>query len=796
MANCKNCGRQLRNVAKFCPNCGTMVVSQPNMPPMQRNVGSPAPSPRPVSKKKPCLITSVIILGTGFLALGAIAIILFFVFGLKGGGLLPKGPTGPVAFTDENRTIANGEVKFTINEMIDTENCTGEIRPVNDPPRLMAGEGSDEIKLQAYDFILNGAELSGVVELEIPQTISEGESIGAALFNETSGKWEPVFFQYDGSKVTIMTDHLSTYGVFTVDSEGKRRAYGQFLYSYGLVDNQRALDAISAYSVSSEPTMENISIGADAMDTSLALGGGTFGNLMQSAGYLAYGEDVLSTIGDSLEHIGLLTSVVQIGTAVYNGDYHEATVMSLKTSLNYSIGKAASALGNSVMSASMASIAFVDYSINKFGTTAIEGRKEIYDDAYAIYYAKGQDGYRSSPQWFNLLYPIVTQGGKTDEVVKAEIDALVVEYCKEFWTDKNKLGVDYYVSEARPDLAWTGGGAGLNDSVREDISARMRVQIYQDILPGVFNQIARKVTLVNQRKLNEEYSTLIGYLNTTVPVTLLDEEEKFINHTVRFAPLNSIAVVENWQGVMKGEELNTSMTLLGHIIAGSPNTIEIYLPKNKPGIDTPVGIIPFQLTPPSMIVTLSSTAPSELNFVNEGRSFGVRESKTSLIALDVILRSVPTIPLDTDGYFYVEAPYQTYSKGVHGDDSVAMSVQNFVMEGHVDPVTLSGSASFSYNVEYKRSEHAPLKPTEGYSLMEYLSTYTHSEVVSGSVTISGEGDKLSFHFNFTANRTGYSKLQYHTISKGGDEEWGQNPTITNTDAVYTVNTNYSYNVIR
>lgn len=60
----------------------------------------------------------------------------------------------------------------------------------------------------------------------------------------------------------------------------------------------------------------------------------------------------------------------------------------------------------------------------------------------------------------------------TEEALKAEIDKIVTSHCDEFWTGANKLGVDYYVSEAREKMAWTGGGAGLNIRTFRTASAR------------------------------------------------------------------------------------------------------------------------------------------------------------------------------------------------------------------------------------------------------------------------------------------------------------------------------------
>ncbi len=89
-----------------------------------------------------------------------------------------------------------------------------------------------------------------------------------------------------------------------------------------------------------------------AVGDSMQLGGDILGNIGQSAGYLAYGDDVMSTVGDHPGSIGRLLSVAQIGNNIYQGKILDAVVAGLKTSYTYVMGKAASKHSSSVMSAS------------------------------------------------------------------------------------------------------------------------------------------------------------------------------------------------------------------------------------------------------------------------------------------------------------------------------------------------------------------------------------------------------------------------------------------------------------
>ncbi len=505
--------------------------------------------------------------------------------------------------TSDNSSLEYQGLELKLDPIFITEEIKAAIYQV---PENLYLDSEETIALETYDFRLEGiSRTDGVIVLSIPLILPAGHLPGAAYLNETTKEWEPVAFYYDqkAGKVNILTDHLSKYGVFSVDKEGMRRARIEFLGIASDGDDKDFLQAIEEYSLLGVPGQECLDIGLDAAGTSMFINMDIFGGLLQTV----YGDEVLSTIGDSLGNIGLLMSVVEIGSNIYQGKIHEATVASLKTSFSYVLGKATSAISNSVLSASMVSVAIVDYSINKFGTTAIEGREDIYRDAYSIYYAHGNDGYKGSDYWYKTFYPMFNNPQKSQEELKKEIDKIVTDHCNEFWSDTNKLGVDYYVSEARENLKWTGGGAGLNQSVRENISQERRAILYNDILPGVFNHIALKINMENENKLRAQYQDLSKYLNSIISFNLKDKKKTFAGHQVRFAPLNETAIIENWTGRIKDDgSLNTSFTLYGHILAGSPKKLEIFEPNANVDFDQPIEVIEFKVTPPAINIELAS----------------------------------------------------------------------------------------------------------------------------------------------------------------------------------------------
>ncbi len=510
---------------------------------------------------------------------------------------------------EENLVLSTDGAELRLDPVIVPSDVNASIYEVSNAPAL---DEESVIKLKVYDFKLDGvSQVDGVIQLAISLQPADGEVPGAAYLNEETGQWEPVAFMYDevSSTVVILTDHLSKYGVFSVSGEGRRRAIVEFLDLYGAGEDKDFLAAIEEYSIGGVPASQCIEIGAGAAGDALQLGGDFLGNISQSAGYLAYGDDVLSTIGDHLGSVGLLLSVVQVGNNLYNGRINDAVVGSLKTSYTYIMGKVVSKLSNSVLSAGMASVAIVDYAINKFGTTAMEGRADIYRDAYSIYYWKGEDGFKGSDYWYKTFYPMFSDPKMTQEALKVEIDKIVTAHCNEFWTGTNKLGVDYYMTEAREKMAWTGGGAGLNQDLQSSISQERRSALYNDVLPGVFRQIALRINMENESKLRSEYKALSDYLNQVVSFSVTDPKKTYAKHQARFSTLNDKADIDNWTGKFKDDgSLSTSFTLYGHMYAGSPTKLDIYAPDADMDKDEPVKSIEFKVTPPSVEIVLTEEA--------------------------------------------------------------------------------------------------------------------------------------------------------------------------------------------
>ena len=638
----------------------------------------------------------------------------------------PKTVSEGVLDPDNLELSGNGASMVLSPVTLDTE-VPAKITKVDGAQPLDVDSG---IELIVYDFSLEGvSEFAGVIDLIIPLKLTQGALPGAAYLNEETGEWEPVVFRYDSAAeaVVISTDHLSKYGVFSVSGEGLRKARVEFLMLGGSSSaDENFMAAVNEYTTLGVPASECLEIGVNAVGDSLQIGSDILGAAAQSAGYLAYGDDVLSTVGDYLGNIGLITSVVQIGVNAADGKIHDALVGSMKFAWSYTMGKITSKLGGSVMSASMAAVAIVDYSINKFGTEAIEGRASIYRDAYNLYYQKNERGYKSSEYWYKTLYPLFEAGNLSEEELKAEIDRIITKHCNEFWGGDNVDGVDAYADMAREQFKWTGGGAGLNDTIRNDISSERRSVLYNDVIPGVIHQIARKINLENERKLRAEYRALSDYLNTPVSFSLVDTNKTYAGHTIRFEPLNAKADVKNWTGKISVDgTAKTSFTLYGHMYSGAPNTLKIY----EPGSDVPVKTVPFKVTLPGIEIVLDDEAQD-----NQQKEEGSGSESSIGTTVPEIEKEYAWVLVDT----------------VH--ETRQADVDNTNKGGVYEKSASASPGSYTFSQKYLGDSDDYYDPDrihgEGYATL--LTFSVPPQVIRGGETVS-----LSFSLSFTDNNLSY-----------------------------------------
>lgn len=473
-------------------------------------------------------------------------------------------------------TLTNAET-FTMNEEtmeVKGDNCSVTLFPtaVDEDKQLTIrestgvqtitvaneeAEGGQSVltdNAKVVDIELEGIhELDGAARIRIPFEVADGELPGAAYFNQETGEWEPVNSYYDKTtgEVVILTTHFSMFGTFKVKKEHTHAAYLSF---YSIPYDDASTSELRDILVSAAKGVTDwVSWNAEAYGT-LSIAKDLGFTFLGTAGF---DEQLLKDCNKTLGNIAVGFSVFEICRSVFFGDDKKLAQESLKLVASKLTNGATSLLVDAVGSAVGFSTAFIDYALTKFAEEAWRGRNDIYWRAYRAYYSKRAipglaNAYRSSPQWYQLLYPIFEKPNQTSEEIKAQIDQIVDDYTQEFWRDENLI-VDYFYEVSG--LPYSQGG-GLNQRLKDEISSTFKQEILGDILPGVFQSISDKLYDKQYARVRNELVKYAKTMNQIIALQFKDgqitgEKSRYAGCTVRFKNLpNTITDPEKWQCVL------------------------------------------------------------------------------------------------------------------------------------------------------------------------------------------------------------------------------------------------------
>lgn len=417
-----------------------------------------------------------------------------------------------------------------------------------------------------YDFNLeNIHELTGSVEIRLPISIDNGSTPCAAYFDEQQNKWRPINHYYDDAtqEIVIRTSHLSTYSAFGVSKEHTKEA--KLLYLCYPWDDYNMNEIVKdLQKIIESPSPEKEAADMYANDYGLYTQWGLdFGyNTLESLGFES---EFLGKFSTALGYIGVAWNAYQVCCSDFEGNDAQAAGITMKVCLNQIVGQIASVCKTSVMNASMAAVAVLDYCINKFGETAWSGRKDIYKAAFDLYYSKSGrqyvggegKGYRTAVDWFKVLKPIFERTDVTEGDITKIIDEEVTRYCQEFWDDETVVA--QCMADAK-NMGWTGGG-GLNSQIKQELSNELRGDLYNGVLVSVFQAIKNKLENEAFEILEQQQEEYINLMNKFVTLKFIDsskgEDASVYNgYKVRFANVpSSIVDAEKWETTIneKGE---------------------------------------------------------------------------------------------------------------------------------------------------------------------------------------------------------------------------------------------------
>ncbi len=463
-----------------------------------------------------------------------------------------------VFMSDEHLSVRTADYSITLDPTVLSDSVKLVVNPRYDLKDPFDGLARRAV---VFDFNLDGMhELTGTAEIRIPISVDEGFIPCAGYFNPDTKEWEAVDHHYDSStgEMVITTGHLSTFGAFTISNEYTREAKLNYMCMPELENTNICDIALKLKKIMDAPNPELQAVDEYLNDVDVVKTLGLdFGySALESMGFLpGFSEE----FGKLISNVGVGLNIYQVCHSAYEGNEASVAGGTLKLMIGQITSGLASVLESSIMTASMSAVAFIDYSINKFATTAVEGRKDIYRAAYRYYYSKagrgcatyqdGYVGYRSTVDWYNIFYPIMSRTDLTEKDLTTLIDDTVRTFCNQIWEDE--LGLAAAMNEAR-NMGWTGGG-GLNASIKKELSDEFRSELYNGVFVSVFTAIKKRLETENFQKLLEDVARFGTLMNRVATIKLTDsskgtEASRFSGYKVRFASMPSeIQDPEKWE---------------------------------------------------------------------------------------------------------------------------------------------------------------------------------------------------------------------------------------------------------
>lgn len=443
----------------------------------------------------------------------------------------------------------------TFDPTVIDEETTVSIRSTIYSPTKMEGAVQSKI----FDICLgNGMhELTGTAQIRIPMSLNENEIASGAWYNPTTGEWIPANTKYDitTNELVISTNHLSTFGAFTIDKRYTRES--RLIANY-LPENELPLTDIAknlqSIVTDSDPLLKATDFYVNDVSTALQLGNDFTFNALKGFGFES---EFLDKFSENLGYFGTALSTYQIARAAYQGNDELVAGGTLKIMLGQATSALSNALSSKVMSASMASVAFIDYAVNRFAEEAWSGRKDLYKAAFNYYYSKaGRNavnpgegrGFRTAVDWYNALYPIFSRTDLDENGMKTVIDSMVTAYCWEYWYDEDAQVI---CTDEATNMGFTYSG-GLNSSIKSELSNELRANLYNGTLVSVFQSIKKHKENEAYEDARMRFDDYCKLMNTVVTIRISDsgaeQKSDYAGLTMKFASISDeLTDPELWQ---------------------------------------------------------------------------------------------------------------------------------------------------------------------------------------------------------------------------------------------------------
>ena len=390
-------------------------------------------------------------------------------------------------------------------------------------------------------------ELTGTADISFPVSVGANEKICAAYYNEVTGEWEPVCFNYNQRLrlVTITTNHLSNYTIFIVNNELSNTAKLNFydlvpqLYAFN-ESTKLLLDVVS----SDDPDAQMVREFKNDMGLWQSVGLDGLWNIVRGVGEAAvdFRPEAIDNAVTAMGYMGTTLSILDVIGADIQGDDIGVASGTLKTILNYSTGQMASAIGTPIMSASMGMVAFIGIALEKFGTTVAQKKHDLFNEAYRHFYSKDFSGpcYRSAKDWYQYFYPTFAEGKMNSTKLNAFIEQTVRMHCSQFWSETYNKEYDLCMGEK--DIQMVGGHyAYPSEALQQQISDEYFAELMNGTLVSVITAIKHNLKVEADKRFRKALLGVGEVVNTNLILRFVDssckegETSKYANWWVRLS---------------------------------------------------------------------------------------------------------------------------------------------------------------------------------------------------------------------------------------------------------------------
>ena len=483
-------------------------------------------------------------------------------------------------------------------------------------------------KIEAYDISVGDLhELNDFITIRIPYATDFCEAgqdparcVGAKYKNETTGAWEDVLFEVDAAanELVIYTDHLSYYGVFYVENEGKRNAYITDVLDSGLyMESSTAYDFAKRIAEDDPTVIEELAkFGIEASDKFFdysdrldnAITMATVGDIPDWLNTEISGTN--QTLFSAIGYVATCKSLMKVAIDdTVGGGADKGEILNLIRDVSSKVtaywAEAFTSVGSAALSVGMGGVLIIDKMLTAFAEEAYSTKLEDISYVYHFYnerYSGGNHKPMTAKDWRAKAIEVIDKHPEDPEIAITALEAGFREYSSEFFalSYDEQCGIAGEVPEVTvknlPEIT-----PSDQEKLTEDYIAHLKNDVMPGVLKSVENYMVKKV---EQQQL-EAINKVKDYYNTKISITITEDvpegkESAYVGHKFRFAPLNDTAVVGNWTGKWEGKPVKTSATLMGFMTAGLPHTIEFFAPDADMNTAEPEFVVPFVINIPEI----------------------------------------------------------------------------------------------------------------------------------------------------------------------------------------------------